>query len=355
MTIPIPNYAAQLQGLTLPGGWTVVQQLTRKPSATGGAFSSPYIVQDENGHKAFLKAIDLSTPAVVDDLAAHLERTLRSFRYERDLVTMCGQAKMDRIVRVVESGQLYVEPGNASSVVFFLVFEIADGDVHSVLDFARGVDVRMTMRTLHEISIALTQLHQRMIAHQDVKPSNVIMFSEVGSKLGDLGRASTQGIMIDHDLAQWAGDSKYSPPELLYGFVSDNWTVRRFGCDAYMFGALAVFLLTATCVSNEIQARLPAEVRRGAFGGAYSDLLPFLRQVTNELLIEVEKQVPLVIRSGTMAMLRALLDPDPATRGHPQQRRIKHGNPYALHRYTTELDILRKKADAEFLRARKSA
>ena len=341
--------------MILPGDWTVVRRLARKPAATGGTFSSPYIVRDRGGHQAFLKAIDLSTPDVVQDLAGHLERTLRCFRYERDLVEKCGAAKMDRIVRVIESGEMYVEPGNASSVVFFLVFEIADGDVHSVLDFSRGVDVCWTMRTLHEVSIALTQLHQRLIAHQDVKPSNVVMFGKVGSKLGDLGRASTQGVIIDHDHAQWAGDRKYSPPELIYGFGSDDWSMRRFGCDAYMFGALAVFLLTGTCVMPEIQFRLPASLQLGSFAGAYSDLLPHLRQATNELLIEVEQQVPLEIRVGTMGMIRALLDPDPATRGHPKQRLVKHGNQYELRRYTTELDLLRKKADAQFMRARKSA
>ena len=72
MTIPIPNYASRLEGLTLPGDWTVVRRLARKPGATGGSFSSPYVVQDQGGHQAFLKAFDLSTPDVVQDLAGHL-------------------------------------------------------------------------------------------------------------------------------------------------------------------------------------------------------------------------------------------------------------------------------------------
>lgn len=340
--------------MTLPGGWTVDRPLARAANATGSVFSTPYVVRDKNGHEAFLKAMDLSQSFGRPDMLAHMERTLRCFRYERDLVKKCADRKMDRIVRVLDSGEVLVDPTNQFSVVFFLVFEMAEGDVHSFLDLSAGIDTRWTIRTLFEVSIGLTQLHARQIAHQDIKPSNVIVFRDTGSKIGDLGKASSQGAAIDHDDDQWAGDGKYTPPELMYGFGSADWMTRRFGCDAYMFGALAVFLVTGLCVTPEIQDRLPPELCIGTFSGPYVDLLPFLRQATNELLLEVEMQVAEEIRPGIMGMARELLEPDPTLRGHRALRQIRHGNRYDLRRYTTELDVMLRKAEHAAISARKA-
>ena len=46
-------------------------------------------------------------------------------------------------------------------------------------------------RTLHHIAVGLQQLHGEGIAHQDLKPSNVLFFETFGAKLADLGCADT--------------------------------------------------------------------------------------------------------------------------------------------------------------------
>lgn len=53
-------------------------------------------------------------------------------------------------------------------------------------------------------------LHGLDIAHQDLKPSNVLPI---------------------------AGDPTYAPPELLYNYVPADWNVRRYACDVYLLGA----------------------------------------------------------------------------------------------------------------------
>ena len=328
MTAPVQNFADQLAGLSLENGWTVVRRLERKPDTTGGVFSKAYIVADSKGREAFCKAIDLTAAQGSGEIFREMERILRAYRYERDLVQRCATSKMDRIVKVWDSGEVVVQPGNPYSLVPYLIFEMATGDVHAHLDFSAGIDVAFTMKTLHEVSIALVQLHQQSIAHQDVKPSNVVVFKGFGAKLGDLGRASAQGLPIDHDDEHWAGDGKYTPPELLYGRGGSDWGSRRLGCDAYMFGALGLFLLTGLCLSWEIQIRLPEDLRRDRYKGAFTDLLPYLRQATNEVILKVEPHVPCEIRDDFVRMLRELCDPDPSRRGHPTQRRQRHGNPY---------------------------
>jgi serine/threonine protein kinase len=352
MTAPLPNFADHLVGQTLNNSWRVVRQVARKANATGGVFSKPYIVQDGEGNEAFCKAIDLMAAHESGDVVSEMQRILRAYLYERDLVARCASAKMDRIVKVWDSGQINVQPGNPFSMVPFLIFEMADGDMHAHLDFSVGIDVAFTVRTLHEVSVALVQLHQHSIAHQDIKPSNVVVFKNFGAKLSDLGRASTQGVAVEHDDKTWAGDGKYTPPELLYGFGGADWGMRRLGCDTYMFGALATFLLTGLCMAVEIQRRLPPPLQYDKYRGAYADVLPYLRQATNEVILEVEPHIPSVIRSDIVRIVRELCDADPAQRGHPQQRKMKHGNPFDLRRYTTELDVLRRKAETLVLTGR---
>jgi hypothetical protein len=52
--------ASQLLGKKLDGGWIVIESLKRDPKSTGGHFSKCYLVEDTNGQKAFLKALDYS-------------------------------------------------------------------------------------------------------------------------------------------------------------------------------------------------------------------------------------------------------------------------------------------------------
>jgi serine/threonine protein kinase len=355
MTAPTRNFALELEGRILKNGWRVIRRIERAANATGGRYSKAYVVVDANGREAFLKAIDLTAALGQPEIFRELESILRAYRYERDLVARCASARTDRVVRVWDSGELELESGNPFSLVPYLIFEMADGDMHAFVDFSTGIDVAWTVRTLHEVSVGLSQLHALQIAHQDVKPSNVVMFPDHGSKVGDLGRASSRGHPIDHDAEDRAGDKKYSPPELVYGFGGMDWTGRRFGCDAYMFGALAIFMFSGMCIAVELQQRLPDPLRHERFTGTYVDLLPFLQQATNELLLDVERQIPEEIREMMGGMMRSLCEPNPTERGHPVQRRLRLANPFDLHRYTTELDIMSRKAEAAVIRGRFSA
>ncbi len=47
-----------LEGTTVGGKWKAVKRLIPKPTDTGGNFSTGYILEDSNGNKAFLKAMD---------------------------------------------------------------------------------------------------------------------------------------------------------------------------------------------------------------------------------------------------------------------------------------------------------
>lgn len=78
-----------------------------------------------------------------------------------------------------------VVPGQGFTKVFYLIFELADGDIRRHLAVQESLDLAFVLRTLHHVAVGLDQLHRADIAHQDLKPSNVLIYTkEMGAKQG---------------------------------------------------------------------------------------------------------------------------------------------------------------------------
>src|SRR5574341_2097711 len=205
--------ASQLEGLAVDGGWTIGPRLEKLPSQTGGNFSEGYVVSRNDGARAFLKALDYSRAMKAPDPARALQRLTEAYNFERDLLARCKH--MDRVVRALSDGSVSVN----GEVVQYLILELAAHDIRKYLDLAERFDTAWLLRALHHIATGLGQLHGAGIAHQDLKPSNVLVFGDRISKVSDLGRASSKGIIAPHEEYQIAGDPQYAPPELHYGYV----------------------------------------------------------------------------------------------------------------------------------------
>ena len=106
-----------------------------------------------------------------------------AYNFERDLLDKCHSHRLSRIVRVLDAGTLPSTAGDPASVVQYLIFELADGDIRSFIQIANDLDVAWALRMMHHVTAALRQLHSAGIAHQDVKPSNILIFQRRRSKL----------------------------------------------------------------------------------------------------------------------------------------------------------------------------
>jgi serine/threonine protein kinase len=225
-----PRAARALEGTTLANGWKVEKLLARSPKSTGGFFSVGYVVRDSDNRVGFLKAFDLASAFGEPDLMRALEALTTAFNFERDLLQKCRDHRMSRVVTPIDQGSLQVsgfEP--PSSHVSYLIFEMADGDIRSQLDASDAFDLAWKLRCIHHVATGMRQLHGRGIAHQDLKPSNILVFERIESKVGDLGRACDRFVAGPHDELRCAGDRGYAPPELLYGYQLAEWKAAASG------------------------------------------------------------------------------------------------------------------------------
>jgi serine/threonine protein kinase len=344
-TTSVPSRPAEmLSGRSLEGGWTVGLRSERSPQGTGGNFSCCYHVTNIDGRKGFLKALDFADAFREPDPARHLQVLTEAFNFERDVLAVCRGNAMDRVVTAITDGKVHLPDGVAGGVVQYLIFELADGDIRTHLSKSLNAGLAWRLRCLHNIATGLKQLHGGEIAHQDVKPSNVLIFHEAVAKVGDLGRAARKGAAPPHEQLDCAGDKSYAPPERLYGFEDGEWNSRRLGCDCYLLGSMIVFFFCGVGLSQLIFDEIHWEYHWQLWQGKFEEVLPYVREAFNEVIREFSAEIKSPkLRKELALLVRDLSDPDPRVRGD-KTNRGRGANPFNLERYVTRLDLLARRA-----------
>lgn len=336
-----------LEGLQLGGGWTVIKKVSADACSTGGHFSCGYIVQHDDGRRGYLKALDFfSGLSESEDPARQLQPLIDAFNFERDLLDRCKQKRMSRVVTALTHGAVKA-PGNGTPIpVQYIIFELAECDIRAHMGIVTQYSDAWALRVLHHTSTGLEQLHSIEVAHQDLKPSNVLQFEDKkSSKVADLGRAFWRGKEPPHYKFDIAGDRGYAPPELLWGNGIDlTWEQRSFGCDVYHLGSLISSLFTTIGLTPLLTQVVDPSLRWNRWRGDYQDALVFLRPAFEDTIAYVAAEIPQECRSELVAVLRWLSDPDPVLRGHPKDR-ASRGSSFSLRRFTSIFNRLATRAE----------
>lgn len=328
----------------LDGGWTVVRKIPRLPGSTGGNFSVGYVVENKRGRRAFLKALDFSDAFKQPNSTELINSLTSSYVYEKSLLNQCRSGKLSRVNVSIDDGEVPTGDLHETLPVPYIIFELADGDVRRRLNQSNRFDLAFVLRALHHSATGIRQLHDLKVAHQDLKPSNVLDFRDVGCRVADLGRSSSQDGRSPHDGMEIAGDKTYAPPELLYGHISPDWRVRRFACDLYQIGSLAVFFFVKVGITALWYKSLDQTFLPNHWGEGYPKVLPHVRQAHDLAFEEFEEQIPGEIRGILGPAVRQLCEPDPQRRGHPRtlSQRV---NRYSVQRYISIFDRIARIAE----------
>jgi len=351
----------RLLGRTVGSGWVVAQMLQRAAGQTGGNFSTGYVVE-KDGQQAFLKAMDL-TQALLEESHnqfAAIRLVIDMIEFEGGVLQECKNRGLSRIVQLLETLTVDLEPDDPSPLaratnrVHAFVFELGGADVRRTFGSPSPQDTANRLTVLHHLAVGIQQLHGIGVAHQDIKPSNVLGFRNE-HKLTDLGRASRQGFAGPLDHLVFPGDLTYSPPEFAYGHMPADYVDRRIATDAYMLGSMIAFLFTlqgtTTLLQQSLQDHLlPPRWQRSAgvapWAGTFEDALPYLIQAAARVQSYVESNIPAFCRTDLGQAYAQLSHPSPSERGHPRSRR-QTGRPVGIDRYVSLFDRLSKLAAME--------
>jgi eukaryotic-like serine/threonine-protein kinase len=331
------NASLHLEGIELAGGWKVEQ---RRESANGG-FSVSYDVLHSSGRKGFLKVLDLVS--VFGDLDA-LQLALNDYLAERDLVLMCGEQKMSRVVVALDHGTVELEGYlPALAKVHYIIFERAESDLNRTLSELEATDVAVRLDLLHDLAVGLRQLHAKTIAHQDIKPKNALVFEQdvtasARAKVADLGRAFQSTVATPHDNVLVPGDRSFAPPEQLYGLrrlVTDR---DRFAADLYQFGSLICYAFGGVTMNGMLSQRLSSDHHWDTFGDGYIQALPYLQQAFGAALTSLKDLLPDSVQREVIPLIADLCEPDTSRRGHPHARQGS-GSRLTLERVISDLNL----------------
>ena len=346
----------QLCGAVTADGWTVSDKIVPGKECTGGAFSVGYIAADSRGRLGYFKALDFRKALGAADPARELQSMTSAYNFERDVLARCADDRLDRVVTAISSGALDA-PGAPLSKIFYLIFELADGDVRKQIRASKRYEPAWSMNAMHHIAVGLQQLHSRGIYHQDIKPSNVLVFDQgTLSKLADLGRAFCQSFTAPHDELLIPGALSYAPPEQLYRFEARDRVYARQAADLYLLGSMLFFLFTGTGLSSSTAQYLRLEHRPQRFAGgdtgwrgSFRDVLPYYREAQSNSMSHFHQIVHRQLGSENekvtariVAVLNYLTEPDLELRGHPSARRMAYDDPLSLERFVSELQLVSK-------------
>ena len=343
--------AESLSGRELEGGWKVGEIVSRKPEETGGNFSICYKVSKLNGQEGFLKAIDYSGALSAQNPAKELQTLTKAYLHEKDLLETCRS--LSRVVTALDFGSVNVGDPAKAGVVQYIIFELAKGSVRSQIINNTRPSFLWTIRSLHQVTVGMKQLHSKQIAHQDLKPSNALLFENDGLKLSDLGRSISQDQQPPHAQVDWPGDFAYAPPEIAYKYQHPEFNVRRLSSDLYLLGSFAISLLTGKQLTVWIVEELSEDLKpprwNGTYLGHYDEVISHVEHAFAIVLGEIRDQIDVreEFIDELMDSIRELCRPDPEKRGHPRTHAIQGdtGNCFDLERYISRFDRLALEAE----------
>lgn len=346
VTYTEPFAASDLEGKILGDKWNVVKKLTK--SGTGGNFSVCYLAEFE-GKEYFLKAIDFSSWGRSANFIDEMSNKLNEFRYERDLSKYCKNQRVNKVVVIVDYGEEKI-PGYIIEDVAYLVFEKADCDVRKFLDISKTTDLAWCFKSLKDIAIGLRDLHKVGVSHQDLKPSNVLVFNNE-SKISDLGRSMCVNLSSPYNEMIFSGDHTYAPLEVFYGYIwTEDWYLRNFMTDCFLLGNLISFYLTGSTITALMNKYIPNGINPFVYKGSFKAIETHLLNAYQNVISDVEESLPTIIdKERVKLMIESLCYPIPEKRGHPKVINSRDSN-YNLDRYISELDYLRRKTELELYR-----
>ena len=334
----------------IENGWTVTEFLKKNEDFTGGAYSLTFKVKKDEEF-GFLKVYDFQSyiEKYPEKEQADIQKLMLShYIYERNLHTACSKRSIDKVCYAIGAGSMKIEviPGIPPLLAHYLIFKLAESDVHKRIfdQQIESKDALWKFKMLHHTAIAMKQLYSVQIYHQDLKPSNVLCFSEDDYKISDLGRSFTKREECPFASEPYWGDKRYLAPEISYQSPPDDESMRAKMTDLYLFGSLIYHSFSYQCYSSKLYSELDYNFHSGGTV-SYEQVLPQLQEIHIKIIQQFKESLrfPPDINDKLADCVYSLCHPDYKQRHHPQQSSPQYNHMVNLEKLISTFDFLTRK------------
>lgn len=350
--------AENLLGREINNKWKVIKKLEKSSDETGGMFSVGYEVIDNNKNIGFLKAFNFKEVFKHKDenMMQILNIFSEAYNYEKEILEKCSQKKLKHIVNILDAGTI-TENGYMIPVPY-LIFEMAERSLRNKLaEIDKKMDVIWNLNCIHQIAVALQEIHNSDIAHLDLKPSNILLFDEDFSKLTDFGRSSmkSSNIKVYYEKnGSVEGDRSYAPIERLYGYNEGNWYNIKIGTDFYLLGSFIFQIFTGFSITTAIMENIDKQFYWFNWHGEYAEVYSYIFEayilVMQKFQLILKEQMDNNTASEIVKLVNEMCTPDINRRGDPEAIKRKSERKYELYRYITRIDKMCKKLEISLKR-----
>ncbi|HCV05074.1 MAG TPA: hypothetical protein DG048_20775 [Pseudoalteromonas sp.] len=312
--------STNLVGMKTECNWEVIQRIDTQQTS-GGNFCTRYLVVNPQGKIAFLKAMDLSRAFKEEDELKALQTLTSEYLFEQEILFFCKDKKLPNVVTPISAGQIVNNQFPAPlNKVYFIIFEKAECDMREAFLKAKPSIWREFFKAMHHVCLGIEQLHMNGIAHQDVKPSNILHFKEFKSKISDLGRVTDDKGKSPFIKYYYPGDMRYAPIEVHYRVRYPTFQ-HRYLCDLYAVGSL----IYQTIMGPSVTASLASEstlLNQQIFSVSYDESLPVhitaFSTLMSRLHDECRKLFTPQISDAIVIAISEMCHPDFRKRGSPK-------------------------------------
>ena len=169
----------------------------------------------------------------VEYAAKHIRRRRRSTDVSNEILHEIRVLMMStKTNRIIQLHEVFATPTE-----YVLILELATGgELQRLLDDEEYLPEKQSARIVRQVLEAVSYLHERQIAHLDIKPQNILLtgsYPDCDTKLCDFG--ISRHIATGSDLREIVGTPDYVAPEILHyepiSLATDMWSI---GCLTYV-------------------------------------------------------------------------------------------------------------------------
>ncbi|MER6122377.1 serine/threonine-protein kinase [Streptomyces sp. NPDC001795] len=259
--------------------------------------------------------LNVSVALKLFDKCSHADRE-RAFREARILANLRYSSRVVRVFDINRHGDMP-----------FIVMELVAGEPLSAhVGRGRHLTLEQTVRWTQEICKGLTDIHGQGVAHQDIKPANVLLDGADGVKIVDFGIARFTDATASYKVR---GTLQYMSPEQFRGErVTPATDLYALGCVLYeMLTGATPFAqcVTLEAITNAHCTRAPRPL---------ADSRPGVPVAIEELVRRLLEKTPGARPPDARAVVRQIRELEAVPQGE--------GEPHVDRRHVAEIQRLER-------------